>query len=40
MRTRICFWLLLLLPFVVYESAILTDYGFRDDYSSLREVRE
>jgi hypothetical protein len=40
MRTRICFWLLILLPFVVYGPAVLMDYGFRDDYAYLREARE
>lgn len=40
MRTRLCFWVLLLVPFVVYLPAIFQDYGMRDDYSHLREARE
>jgi len=35
MRERICFFVLLLTPFVVYWSAISETYGFRDDYNHL-----
>ena len=31
---------LLLLPLVVYWPTIAYEYGFRDDYSLMREVRE
>ena len=40
MRTRICFWLLVLVPLAVYAPAILQDYAMRDDYSYLRSARE
>ena len=40
MRTKICFWLLLITPFVVYGPAITEEYGMRDDYSNLREAKE
>jgi hypothetical protein len=40
MRTRSCFWLLLLVPFAVYGPAIFKTYGMRDDYSHIREARE
>jgi len=39
-RTRICLYLLLLTPFLVYCQTIFHDYGFRDDYSHMREARE
>jgi len=40
MRTRICLYLLLLLPLTVYWQTVFTDYGFRDDYGYLREAHE
>lgn len=40
MRTRICYWLLILVPFVTYAPAVFHTYGMRDDYSHLREARE
>ena len=40
MRTRICLYVLLLLPLVVYWQTVFTDYGFRDDYGFLREAHE
>jgi hypothetical protein len=39
-RTRLCFFILLLTPLLVYWQTIFTDYGFRDDYSGIREARE
>lgn len=39
-RTRICFFVLLLAPLLVYYQTIFHDFGFRDDYSNLREARE
>jgi hypothetical protein len=39
-RTRICFYVLLIVPFLVYFQTIVHDFGFRDDYSHLREARE
>ncbi len=39
-RTRICLYILLLTPLVVYWQTALEDFGFRDDYSQLREARE
>lgn len=39
-RTRICLYILLLAPLAVYWQTIFHDYGFRDDYSHLRESRE
>jgi len=36
MRTRICLYVLLILPLLVYWQAIFTDYGLRDDYRFLR----
>jgi hypothetical protein len=39
-RTRICFYVLLLTPLLVYWQTIFHDYGLRDDYSHLREARE
>jgi hypothetical protein len=38
-RTRICLYLLLITPFVVYWQTVFHDYGMRDDYSYLREAR-
>jgi hypothetical protein len=40
MRKWLCVAALLILPFVVYWPTITHEYGFRDDYSNLREVRE
>jgi hypothetical protein len=40
MHTRLCFWVLLLVPFVVYVPAIGQSYGVRDDYSHMREAHE
>jgi hypothetical protein len=40
MRERLIVAALLLLPVVVYWSTIEYEYGFRDDYAHLREVRE
>ncbi len=40
MRTRLCFWVLLLTPMLVYGPAIFQSYGWRDDYASIREARE
>jgi hypothetical protein len=42
MRTKICFWLLLIVPFAVYWPVITDDYeyGMRDDYSNMRLARE
>ncbi len=39
-RTRICFLVLLLTPLAVYWQTIFAEYGFRDDYSHVREARE
>jgi hypothetical protein len=39
-RTRICLYVLLLVPLAVYWQTIFHDYGLRDDYSMLRESRE
>ena len=39
-RTRLCFYILLLAPLVVYWQTIFTEYGFRDDYAQMREARE
>jgi len=39
-RTRICLYILLLTPFLVYWQTVFHDYGMRDDYSHLRESRE
>lgn len=39
-RTRICLYILLFVPLLVYSPPIFHDYGFRDDYSHLREARE
>lgn len=40
MRTRICLYVLLLLPLLVYWQTVFADYGFRDDYGYLRMARE
>ena len=40
MRPRLCYWLLILVPFAVYCPAILREYGLRDDYSYIREAKE
>ncbi|MDI1337833.1 MAG: hypothetical protein PSU94_16755 [Lacunisphaera sp.] len=39
-RTRICLYVLLLAPLLVYCQMIFHDFGFRDDYAHLRESRE
>lgn len=39
-RTRICLYVLLLAPLAVYWQTVFHEYGFRDDYSHLRESRE
>ena len=39
-RTRICLYVLLLTPLVVYWQTIFHEYGFRDDYAHMREARE
>ena len=39
-RTRICFFVLLLTPLLVYWQTTFTDFGFHDDYSVAREARE
>jgi len=36
MRTRICLYVLLLLPLTVYWQTVFAEYGFRDDYGFLR----
>ena len=40
MRVWLCAAALLILPLLVYWSTIEHEYGFRDDYAHLREVRE
>jgi hypothetical protein len=40
MRTRICLYVLLLLPLAVYWQTIFADYGIRDDYGFLRAAHE
>jgi hypothetical protein len=40
MRTRICLYILLLVPLTVYWQAVFENYGIRDDYSYLRQARE
>jgi hypothetical protein len=40
MRTWLCIAALLILPLVVYWPTVTHEYGFRDDYAHLREVRE
>ena len=39
-RTRICFYILLLTPLLVYWQTIFSEYGMRDDYAQMREARE
>ncbi|SDS62245.1 hypothetical protein [Opitutus sp. GAS368] len=39
-RTRICLYALILAPLAVYWQTVFEDFGFRDDYSYLREARE
>lgn len=39
MRPRICYWILLLLPFAVYFPGILREYGLREDYHYLIQAR-
>ncbi|MBI2812888.1 MAG: hypothetical protein HYX71_01225 [Opitutae bacterium] len=39
-RTRLCLYLLLLVPLAVYWQTIFHDYGMRDDYRHLRATRE
>lgn len=39
-RTRICLYLLILTPLLVYWQAIFQDYAIRDGYTHLRETRE
>lgn len=40
MRTRICLYILLLTPVLVYWQTVFHDYGMRSDYSHLRVSRE
>lgn len=40
MRARICFYLLLLTPLIVYWQTALHDFGVREDYQYLRIARE
>ena len=40
MRTRICFYLLLLTPLIVYWQTAFHDFGIREDYQYLRIARE
>lgn len=40
MRTRICLYVLLLLPLTVYWQTVFADYGFRDDYGYLRMAHD
>lgn len=40
MRTRICFYLLLLTPLIVYWQTAFHDFGIREDYNYLRISRE
>lgn len=39
-RTRICFYLILLIPLAVYWSTVFHEFAFRDDYAYLHEARE
>jgi hypothetical protein len=39
-RTWLCVVALLVLPITVYWQTVFHEYGFRDDYAHLREVRE
>lgn len=40
MRTRICLYVLLLLPLLVFWQTVFAEYGFRDDYRFLRLAHE
>ncbi len=40
MRPRLCYWLLVLIPFVVYCPGIMREYGVHDDYTLIREAKE
>jgi hypothetical protein len=40
MRTRICLYVLLLLPLLVYWQVVFADFGFHDDYGFLRMAGE
>lgn len=40
MRTRICLYVLLLTPLLVYSQTIFHEFAFRDDYANTREARE
>ncbi len=40
MRSRLCYWLLILVPLAVYFPGVLREYGMRDDYSYMREAKE
>jgi hypothetical protein len=40
MRTRICLYILLLTPILVYWPTVFHDYGVRSDYSHLRTAEE
>lgn len=40
MRTRVCLYILLLTPILVYWQTVFHDYGFRTDYSHLRVAQE
>ncbi len=40
LRKGFCLLLLLVLPITVYWPTVFHEYGFRDDYAHLREVRE
>ena len=40
MRSRLCYWILVIVPFVVFCPAILREYGMRDDYALIREAKE
>lgn len=39
-RTRLCFLILILTPLLVYWQTIFSEYGFKEDYASVREARE
>lgn len=40
MRTRICLYVLLLLPLTVYWQTVFSEYGWRGDYGFLRTAQE
>jgi hypothetical protein len=40
MRPRLCYWLLVLIPFLVYCPGIVREYGLHDDYAHIREAKE